>query len=77
MDIGKLKRIGRGWPRLRPKYLAGDKGYDSDAIREGLRERGTVPVIPGRSNRTRIVRIYAKRYRGRNVIERCFNTAGS
>ena len=73
MDIGKVKRIGRGRARLRPDYLAGDKGYDSDRIREGLRERGITPVIPARSNRKRAIKIDVARYRGRNVIERCFS----
>jgi transposase len=31
--------------------LLGDKGYDSDEIRDDLAERGIEPVIPPRSNR--------------------------
>jgi transposase len=73
MDMGKIKRIARGRPRLRPVHLAGDKGYDSDQIRQGLRERGITPIIPARSNRKRKITIDAERYRGRNVIERCFS----
>ena len=64
MDIGKIKRVSRGRPRLRPAHVAGDKAYDSNQIR-GLCKRGVVPVIPARTN--------LQRYRGRNVIERCFN----
>jgi transposase len=73
MDIGKIKRVSRGRPRLRPAHLAGDKGYDSDHIREGLRKRGIVPIIPARTNRKRKIAIDHRRYKGRNVIERCFN----
>jgi transposase len=62
VDIGKIRRVGRGRPRLRPSHVASDKAYDSDKLRAALRERGIVPVIPSRRN-----------YRGRNVIERCFN----
>jgi transposase len=73
MDLGKIKRVGRGRPRLRPVHLAGDKGYDSNQIREGLRERGITPIIPARNNRKRKIAIDVERYRGRNVIERCFS----
>lgn len=73
VDIGKIKRTARGRPRLRPGYLAGDKGYDSNQIRDGLRKRGIVPVIPAKTNRKRSIDYDRERYRGRNVIERCFN----
>jgi hypothetical protein len=32
-------------------YLVADKGYDSNALRSWLIERGTTPVIPSKSNR--------------------------
>jgi hypothetical protein len=35
----------------RPKVLIGDKGYDSDAIREDAWFHGSDPVIPTKSNR--------------------------
>ena len=73
VDHGHIKRGGRGRPRLRPKRLAGDKGYDSDAVRAGLRTRGIEPIIPSRSNRKCPVLFDRRRYRDRNVIERCFN----
>ena len=72
MDMAKIKRVGRGRPRQHPVYLAGDKGYDSRQIREALRARGITPIIPARSNRKRKITIDVERYRGRNVIERCF-----
>ena len=33
------------------QYLVADKGYDSNALRLWLVERGTMPVIPSKSNR--------------------------
>lgn len=51
------------------RYLIGDKGYDADALRASLRERGIVPVIPGRSNRKRTVRYDRRRYRERHQVE--------
>jgi IS5 family transposase len=38
---------------INPDKLLGDKGYDSDDIRDDLAERGIEPVIPPRSNRSR------------------------
>jgi transposase len=34
-----------------PAIMLGDKGYDSDPIRQDLRDRGTVPEIPTKRNR--------------------------
>jgi transposase len=34
-----------------PGVLLADKGYDSDAIRQDLRDRGTQPEIPPKKNR--------------------------
>ena len=34
-----------------PEKLLGDKGYDADAIRDDLEERGIEPVIPPKANR--------------------------
>lgn len=34
-----------------PAILLADKGYDSDAIRRDLRDRGAVPEIPTKGNR--------------------------
>ena len=54
----------------RPGYLIADKGYDSNAIRDSLREAGVRPVIPPRSNRTATIRWNKRLYRQRNRIER-------
>jgi transposase len=53
-------------------YLVGDKGYDSNALREWLVKRGTVPVIPPKSNRKVKLDCDAHIYKQRNVIERLF-----
>jgi transposase len=34
-----------------PAIMLGDKGYDSDLIRQDLRDRGAVPEIPTKRNR--------------------------
>jgi transposase len=54
------------------KQLLADKGYDTDAIRAFLKERGIKPVIPGKANRKKKIRHDKKAYKGRNVVERCF-----
>ena len=51
------------------RYLIGDKGYDADTLRNALRKGGTVPVIPGRSNRKQAIRYDKRRYRERHQIE--------
>lgn len=59
--------IGR---RRRPHAVAGDKGYSYPRIRGWLSRRGIEAVIPSRSDQPR-VRISKRKYRGRNVVERC------
>ena len=54
----------------RPAHLIADKGYDSDAIRENLTQRGIRPVIPPRSNRNAAIRWNRRIYLDRNRIER-------
>jgi transposase len=52
--------------------LVADKGYDSQALREWLDQRGTTAVIPPRRNR-KVQYDYDKAiYKQRNVIERMF-----
>ena len=38
-----------GRPRSRPDCVLGDRGYDSQSIRKGLRVRGIVPVVAMRN----------------------------
>lgn len=56
--------------RRRPDAVAGDKGYSYPRIRAWLARRGIEAVIPSRKNQPR-VRISKRKYRGRNVVERC------
>lgn len=51
-------------------WLIGDKGYDADHLRALLDRRGTVAVIPNKSNRKRCFPFDAERYKWRNLIER-------
>jgi transposase len=39
----------RGRPRRRPDYVLGDRGYDAEAIRQGLRARHIVPFLAKRN----------------------------
>ena len=56
-----------------PDRLLGDKGYDSDEIRDDLTDRGIDPVIPPRSNRKTPINYDREAYKRRNLIERCVN----
>jgi transposase len=39
----------RGCPRCRPDCVVGDRGYDAESIRRGLRDRGIVPLLAMRN----------------------------
>ena len=62
-------------PRSRPKQLAGDKGYDSKALREQLRRRNIRPELPRRVWKNRRHPSGPKLQRGvdRFVVERTFS----
>jgi transposase len=72
---------GRGRPRKRPDHLVADKGYSYPTCRRLLRRRGIAHTIPERSDQRarrarrpgRPLAFDRERYRGRNVVERCFN----
>ena len=57
---------------LAAKEVIADKGYDSDALRQTLQERGSQAVIPPRKNRTNPADYDRERYKDRNLIERLF-----
>ena len=70
-------RIGKR--RRRPKRLGLDKGYDSEPLRQQLRQRGLVPNAPYRSNHVTVPKgrppkdKHEKRYsRQRWKVERGF-----
>lgn len=73
LDQGAIRRPGRGRPRLRPRAVAGDKGYSSPTARGRLRRRGICPVIPSKSNQRRQPHFDRDAYRERNRIERLIN----
>lgn len=77
-------RSGKGRPRTRPDRVLADKGYPSKANRAWLRDRGIAATIPERDDQIAHRRKkpgrpidfgdqQKTRYRGRNVVERCFN----
>lgn len=81
----RIGRCGPGRPRTRPDAVLGDKAYSSRAHRERLRARGIKTVIPEPSDQIRNRKRRGSRggrppafdaeiYRGRNVVERSFNT---
>jgi len=76
----QVPRAGRGRPRQNPARPIGDRGYDSDPLRERLARRGITLIVPYRDNRT--VRRYEdgrqlRRYRHRWIIERTVAWLGS
>ena len=70
MEKGAVKRTGPGRPRLRPKRVAGDKGYSYPSVRAYLRKRGIGAVIPTRSDQRRRPGFDKEAYRERNLVER-------
>lgn len=81
----RVRRPGRGRPRTRPDALLGDKAYSARGHRQHLRARGIKTVIPEPSDQVRNRKrrgsrggrppaFDAETYRGRNVVERSFNT---
>jgi transposase len=81
----RVDRCGTGRPRTKPDAVVADKAYSSRAHRERLRARGIKAVIPERSDQIRNRKHRGARggrppafdtetYRGRNVVERSFNT---
>jgi len=80
----RVPRDGKGRPRTRPDRLLADKGYPSKANRAWLRDRGIAATIPERDDQIAHRRKkpgrpinfgeqQQERYKGRNVVERCFN----
>ena len=73
LDGGAIRRPARGRPRLRPRRLAGDKGYSSPTARRRLRQRRISPVIPTRKDQRSQPNFDRKAYRERNKVERLIN----
>ena len=80
----RVPRAGKGRPRTRPDRVLADKGYPSKANRAWLRDRRIAATIPERNDQIAHRRKkpgrpidfgdqQQVRYKGRNVVERCFN----
>jgi transposase len=57
--------------------LLGDKGYDSNAIREAADRKNGWANIPARSNRKQRPAFSGWLYRQRNLVERFFNRSST
>ena len=69
----KVPRKGRGRPRSHLKRVIADRGYDSDALRNRFKDRGTELIVPYRKyirNRRFQDKRKLRRYRKRWKIER-------
>ena len=55
------------------QILLGDRAYDSDELRESLRERGAWANIKPMPNRKNVPAFSSFLYRYRNLVERFFN----
>ena len=56
-----------------PEQLLGDKGYDSDAVRQEIEDHGGEALIPTKANRKLQRPVDKAIYGLRNRIERFFN----
>jgi len=64
-----------GLPEYLARFLAADRGYDSNAIRDELDDKGIEPIIPMKKNRTNyreLNEIESEIYKKRNEVERLF-----
>jgi transposase len=73
MEQGAVRRPGRGLPRVRPKRVAGDKGYTGRARRAYCRRRGIRHTIPRLRTERRGGPFDRALYRLRNRVERLIN----
>ena len=56
-----------------PDQKLADNGYDGDAARQDIQDRGCEPVIPTKANRKQQINVQKAIYGLRNRIERFFN----
>ena len=69
--VGRRQHAGR--PRQKPLRVIADKAYDSDPLRERLRQRGIELICPHKKNRVRPATQNGRalrRYRRRWIVER-------
>ena len=53
--------------------LLADRGYDADWIRDMIKDQNCTPVIPPKSNRIDDIPFSKRKYKKRNLVERCIN----
>ena len=75
-----VPRQGGGRPKKNPARVIADRAYDSDPLRQRLKQRGLLLIVPHRKNRKRpscndgrVLRRYRKRWR----VERTFAWLGN
>lgn len=73
LDAGKVKRVGRGRPRLRARYVLADRAYSGAKAHRCCARRGMRLVVPPKRDHKRPRSYDRGRYRQRNVIERLVN----
>lgn len=80
----RVARIGPGRPRTRPQVVVADKAYSHPSTRTAMRRRKVRFISPEKIDQARRRAAKGSRggrppafdeglYRGRNVVERCFN----
>ncbi|MFC6618849.1 transposase [Deinococcus radiophilus] len=73
LDAGKVKRRGRGRPKVRARFILADRAYSGAKAHECCERRGMHLVCPPKRNHKRPRSYDRGRYRQRNVIERLVN----
>ncbi len=59
-------------PKKKKIYMAMDKGYEDDATRKLVKDKGFIPCVPPKSNRKKPWKYNKKLYKRRNEVERLF-----
>ena len=73
LTAGQASDIGQAEALLadhEPEVVIADKGYDCDALVDGIEGRQGEAVIPSRANRLEPRTLDRHTYKGRNVVER-------
>jgi transposase len=73
LDRGVVCRQGRGRLRLRPRRLAGDKGYRNSTARRRIRRQDITPIMPTKSNEPHDPSFDRQANRWRNQLEQLIN----
>ena len=68
LEDKRLERL----PKEKKIHLAMDKGYEDDATRLLVKDKGFKPLVPPKSNRKKPWKYNKKLYKRRNEVERLF-----